>query len=87
MTKRYLELHPDFSGRWKLDRAKGQNRFPPSVELEIDQRGNLLSMTATALEVGYLHHRRLKTSKTLLIGGPPISSPEEVTRRMGYSAG
>jgi len=87
MTKRYLDGRPDFSGRWKLDPAKSRNIFPTSIELEIDQRGNVITMTTTALEQRYVHHRQLKTSKTLVIGGAAVGSLEEMTRRMGYSAG
>jgi len=67
--------------------AKSRNIFPTAFELEIDLRGNLLTMTTTALEQRYVHHRQLKTTKTLLIGGAAVGSPEEMTRRMGYSAG
>jgi hypothetical protein len=87
MTTRYLDQRPDFSGRWKLDPAKSRNIFPTSIELEIDQRGNVITMTTTALEQRYVHHRQLKTSKTLVIGGAAVGSLEEMTRRMGYSAG
>jgi hypothetical protein len=87
MTKRYLDQRPDFSGRWKLDPTKSRNIFPSSFDLDIDQRGNLITMTTTALEARYVHHRQLKTSKVLVIGGAAVASPEEMTRRMGYSAG
>ena len=87
MTTRYLDRRPDFSGHWKLDPAKSRNTFPSSIELDVDHRGNLISITTTAIEPRYVHHRLLKTSKTLLIGGKPVGSPEEMTRRMGYSAG
>jgi hypothetical protein len=87
MTKRYLDRHPDFSGHWKLDRAKSRNVFPTSIELEIDHRGDVFSTTTIAREDRYVHHRRLKTSKTLVIGGPSVRSAEEMTRRMGYSGG
>ncbi len=87
MTKRYLDRHPDFSGRWKLDRATSKNVFPTSFELEIDHRENVFSITTTAFEPRYVHHRRLKTSKTLVIGGAAVLSAEEMTRRMGYSGG
>ena len=87
MTKRFLDQRPDFSGRWKLDPSKSRNIFPSSFHLDIDQRGNVITMTTTALEERYVHHRQLKTSKTLVIGGEAVASPEEMTRRMGYSAG
>jgi len=87
MTKRFLDQRPDFSGRWKLDPMKSRNIFPTTFELEIDHRANVVSMTTTALEARYVHHRQLKTSKTLVIGGAAVGSPEEMTRRMGYSAG
>jgi hypothetical protein len=87
MTKRYLDQRPDFSGRWKLDPAKSKNIFPTSLELEIDQRHNVITITTKALEERYIHHRELKTSKTLVIGGAGVATPEEMTRRMGYSAG
>jgi hypothetical protein len=66
---------------------KSRNIFPTTFELEIDHRANVVSMTTTALEARYVHHRQLKTSKTLVIGGAAVGSPEEMTRRMGYSAG
>jgi hypothetical protein len=87
MTTRYLDQRPDFSGRWKLDPAKSKNIFPTSFEMEIDQRGNIITITTKALEERYVHHRELKTSKALVIGGAGVTTPEEMTRRMGYSAG
>jgi hypothetical protein len=87
MTKRYLDQHPDFSGRWKLDPALSKNVFPTSLELEIDQRGNVITITTRALEERYVHHRELRTTKTLVIGGAATATPEDMTRRMGYSAG
>jgi hypothetical protein len=87
MTTRYLDRHPDFSGRWKLDQAQSRNVFPTSLELRIDHRGSAFSITTTAIEPRYVHHRELTTSRALEIGGPAIRSPEEMTRRMGYSAG
>ena len=47
----------------------------------------MISMTTIAREARYVHHRELKTSKTLVIGGSAVRSAEEVTRRMGYSSG
>ena len=41
----------------------------------------------TALENRYVHHRRMATGKTMVIGGPAVRSQEEMTRRLGYSAG
>lgn len=87
MTRRYLDRHPDFSGRWKLDPAQSRNVFPTTLELRIDHRGTAFAITTTAIEPRYVHHRELTTLKVLEIGGPAIPSPEEMTRRMGYSAG
>ena len=87
MTTRYLDQRPDFSGRWKLDPALSKNIFPTSFELEIDHRGNVFTITTRAIEERYVHHRELKTTRTLVIGGPATATPEDMTRRMGYSAG
>lgn len=87
MTVRYLEQHPDFSGRWKLQPAKSKNVFPASFDLEIEHRNNVITITTKALEPRYIHHRELKTTKTLVIGGTGVAGPEEMTRRLGYSAG
>jgi hypothetical protein len=87
MTTRYLNERPDFSGRWKLVPARSRNNFPSQLELVIDQRGNALTITTTAREPRYIHHRELTTTKTLVIGGGSVSSPEEMTRRMGFSGG
>lgn len=84
---RFLDQKPDFSGHWKLDRAKSKNVFPSSYELTIAHRGRVMSITTTAREHRYVHNRERQTSKTLVIGGPPVAGAEEVTRRMGYSAG
>jgi hypothetical protein len=87
MTVRYLDQRPDLSGHWKLDAAASRNVFPTTYELEIDQRKNVISMTTIAREARYVHHRELRSSKTLVIGGMAVRSAEEVTRRMGYSSG
>jgi hypothetical protein len=81
---RYLQEHPDFSGSWKLDPKASANIFPQTFELEIDQRGDLLTTTTTAIYNRFIHHRRLTTTKTLVIGGDAVASLEERTRRMGY---
>jgi hypothetical protein len=87
MTTRYLDEHPDFSGHWKLDPAHSKNIFPASFLLDIEHRGNVLTMTTTAVEPRYVHHREQRTSRTLVIGGHAVASMEDMTRRMGYSAG
>lgn len=87
MVTRFLDRKPDFSGHWKLDRAQSRNVFPSSYELAIDHRGPVISITTTAREHRYVHNRELRTSKTVVIGGPPVAGAEEVTRRMGYSGG
>jgi hypothetical protein len=87
MTVRYLDEKPDFSGRWKLVRAQSRNVFPTSTELVIDQRGKHITMTTTAKEARYIHHRELTTTKSMIIGGPGVPSAEEMTRRMGFSGG
>lgn len=86
-TTRYLKERPDFSGRWKLAPEKSRNVFPSLLELVIDQRGDLITITTTAREHRYIHHRELATTKSMVIGGTGVASPEEMTRRMGYSAG
>jgi hypothetical protein len=87
MVHRYLDGRPDFSGRWKLVPSRSRNVFPSTFQLEIDHRGSVFTITTIALEGRYTHHRRLATTKSLVIGGPPVRSPEEMTRRLGYSAG
>ncbi len=86
-TRRFLDEHPDFSGRWKLVPSRSREVFPSSYQLDIDHRGISFTITTTALEPRYIHHRRMATTKTMLIGGPPVHSPEEMTRRLGYLAG
>jgi hypothetical protein len=86
-TTRFLEERPDFSGRWKLAPSRSRNYFPSLLELVIDQRGPSITMTTTAREGRYIHHRELTTTKAMVIGGAGVSSPEEMTRRMGYSGG
>jgi hypothetical protein len=83
---RYLLERTDFSGSWKLDPKASKNIFPSTFELEVDQRGDLLTVTTTAVYTRFIHHRRLTTTKTLVIGGEPVRSLEERTRRMGYLA-
>jgi len=85
-TTRYLAEHPDFSGSWKLDARASTNIFPTTFELEVDQRGDRLTVTTTAIYTRFIHHRRLRTTWNLVIGGEPVRSLEERTRRMGYLA-
>lgn len=87
MTTRYLDQRPDFSGRWKLDPALSKNIFPTSFELEIDQRGNVFTITTRAIQTRYIHHRELRNTRTFVIGGDAITSPEDMTIRMGHSGG
>jgi hypothetical protein len=87
MTTRYLDERPDFSGRWKLVPERSRNIFPSSFELTIDQRGKVVTVTTTAREPRYIHHRELTTTKSMVIGGPGVPSLEEMTRRMGYNGG
>ena len=87
MVRRFLDERPDFSGRWKLVPSRSRNIFPSSFQLDIDHRGNVFTITTTALEGRYTHHRRMATAKSLIIGGPAVRSQEEMTRRLGYSAG
>ncbi|MGB2958455.1 MAG: GxGYxYP domain-containing protein [Bacteroidota bacterium] len=86
MTTRYLDYRPNFSGHWKLDAKASKNIFPTSFFLDVDQRGNIITLTTTALYYRFIHHRELKTTKTLVIGGEPVASLEERTRRMGHQA-
>lgn len=86
MTTRYLDYHPDFSGHWKLDTKQSKDIFASISELDIDRRGNAITITTTFRYNLYIHHRELKTTKTLIIGGAPVKSPEDLTRRMGYLA-
>lgn len=88
MTTRFLDFHPDFSGHWKLDAKASKNIHTYAVyELDIDHRGTVFTQTTTARYHLYLHHRELKTSKTLVIGGAPVASLEEDPRRVGFMAG
>jgi hypothetical protein len=86
-TTRFLDERPDFSGRWKLVPARSRNYFPSLIELVIDHRSNSVTMMTTARENRYIHHRELTTTKQMIIGGPGVPSPEETTRRMGFSGG
>lgn len=87
MTRRYLEGRPDFSGSWKLVRSRSRNVFPASYQLDIDHRGDVFTVTTTALEGRYTHHRKMATTRILVIGGPPVRSQEEITRRLGFLGG
>ncbi len=60
--------------------------MPTLFELDIDHRDNMFSMTTTAWHHRYIHHRKLQTKKTMIIGNQAVKSPEERTRRMGYLA-
>jgi hypothetical protein len=86
-TTRYLNEHPDLSGRWKLVPARSRNHFPSQMELVIDQRGNSITITTTAREPRYIHHRELTTTKAMVIGASGVVTPEEATRRLGFSGG
>ncbi|HEX9974267.1 MAG TPA: hypothetical protein VGD14_19515, partial [bacterium] len=86
MTTRYLDHHPDFSGHWKFDAKQSKDIFASISELDIDHRGNAITFTTTVRYNLYIHHRELKTTKILVIGGAAVKSPEELTRRMGYLA-
>ena len=86
MTTRYLDYRPNFSGHWKLDAKASKNIFPTSFLLDVDQRGDIITLTMTALYYRFIHHRELKTTKTLVIGGESVASLEERTRRMGHQA-
>jgi hypothetical protein len=85
VTTRYLDERPDFSGKWKLVPARSRNYFPSQLELSIDHRGNLFSITTTAFEPRYIHHRERTTTKRMVIGGAAVASPEEMVRRLGFS--
>jgi hypothetical protein len=87
ITTRYLRERPDFTGRWKLVPGRSHNFFPSQMELAIDQRGDAITITTTAREPRYIHHRELTTTKRMVIGGSAVSSPEEMVRRMGFSGG
>ncbi len=88
MTMRFLDYHQDFSGHWKMDPAHSKNVHAYALyELDIDHRKNIFTMTTTARYHLYIHHRELKTSKTLVIGGPAVPSLEEDPRRLGFMAG
>jgi hypothetical protein len=87
MTTRYLDYHPDFSGHWQLDAKKSKNTYYMDFELDIDQRSQVFSVTTTVNYPSYIHHRKLRTGKTLLIGGPAVASQDELTKRMGFLGG
>ncbi len=83
----FLDHHPDFSGHWKLDSKKSKNTYWIGYELDIDHRANFFSLTTTVRYSLYIHHREMRTSKTMVIGGPAVASLEELPRRMGFIAG
>jgi len=86
MITRYLDHHPDFSGHWKLDPKQSKNTYWIGYELDIDHRDKNVSITTTMRYSLYVHHRELKTTKTLVIGGPAVGSLEELPRRMEFLA-
>lgn len=83
----FLDHRPDFSGHWQLDSKKSRNTYWIGFELDIDHRADIFAMTTTVRYTLYTHHRELRTSKTLRIGGPAVASLEELPRRMGFIAG
>lgn len=86
MITRYLDHHPDFSGHWQLDPKQSKNTYWIGYELDIDHRDKIFSITTTMHYSLYVHHRELKTAKTLVIGGPAVGSLEELPRRMEFLA-
>jgi len=86
MTRRYLDYRPDYSGHWELDRKASVNIFPPSYTMHIDQKGNQITISTKGSYERFTHHRELSTSKSLLIGGPPVRAAEERWRRFGHKA-
>jgi len=86
MITRFLDHHPDFSGHWKLDAKQSKNTYWIGYELDIDHRDKIFSITTTVRYSLYVHHRELRTAKTLVIGGPAVGSLEELPRRMEFLA-
>jgi len=86
MVTRFLDHHPDFSGHWKLDGKQSKNTYWIGFELDIDHRGQVFNLTTMVRYSLYIHHRELRTAKTLIIGGPAVASLEELPRRMGFLA-
>ncbi|NLP11949.1 hypothetical protein GX408_16230 [bacterium] len=86
MITRFLDHHPDFSGHWQLNPKQSKNTYWIDYELDIDHRDKIFSITTTARYSLYVHHRELKTAKTLVIGGPAVGSLEELPRRMEFLA-
>jgi len=86
MKKRYVEFHPDYSGRWELDKKASMNIFPPSYTMDIDQKGNQIAISVQGYYKRFTHHRELSTSRSLVIGGPPVQAAEERWRRFGHKA-
>jgi hypothetical protein len=84
---RFLEYHPDFSGHWKLDAKLSKNTYWIGYELDIDHRDKIFSIATTVRYSLYVHHRELRTARTLVIGGPTVASLEELPRRMEFLAG
>ena len=86
MTKRFLDFRPDYSGHWKLDRKASYNVLQPTYELNISQRDDRITISTTGLYKRFTHHRELKTTKTLVIGGDPVRTLEDRWRRFGHAA-
>ena len=86
MTQRYLDYKPDFSGHWKLDRAASQHVFSEKFTLDIQQQRDRLTISSLAFYSRFIHHRELKNEKTMIIGGDPVITRENRTRRMKHLA-
>ena len=86
MTTRFVDFHPDFSGTWVLDRGKSRNVFVPGYNLDLQQQGDLITLSSLAFRKRFVHHRELRNTRTLQIGGPAVTVPEDRPRRMGYLA-
>ena len=86
MTQRLLDYKPDFSGHWKLDRKASKHVFSNSFTLEIQQQRDLLTISSLAFYSRFIHHREWKNEKTMTIGGEPVITQDNRTRRMKHLA-
>jgi hypothetical protein len=86
MTKRFLDFRADYSGHWKLDRKASYNVLQRTYEMKLSQRDDRITISTTGLYKRFTHHRELKNTKTLVIGGDAVRAPDDRWRRFGHAA-
>lgn len=86
LAQRFLDWHPDFSGRWQLDPKESRNVFASRYDLTIQQKNDLLAISSLVFYNRFIHHREWRTERLLQIGGSAVKAPDYHTRRMKHLA-